>query len=448
MKILSQNFSIPILAIQGDPSSPLLFMLFVNDFMENISSDINDIFTIDEMKLFLLLFADDQVVFAKSPQALQSILNDIENYCTTWGLKINTMKTKAMIFEKGRHTHHDLYIYNTPIEIVDYFKYLGITLYKNGNWFRTQKSIAQHASYAMYNLFTVFNNIELSVLQKCKLFDSLVGSILNFGAEIWGSHEGSECELIHTKFLRRILGVKKNTNLTALYGETGRIPLVVFRKVLMIKYWIKILGQSNSSLVKKMYINLKADVDSNINYKGKNWAYQIKCILQQHGFEYVWVQQSEIDIPYKTIKQRIFDMYFQKWYSDINNSSRLVSYCIYKHNFNFEKYLESITENKYKVALARFRTSSHELRIETGRYDDTPRNQRLCKSCNMQKIEDEYHFLLVCPNYRDLRKKYFKSYFCHWPSLYKFDNLMSATSKKAILNLAKFIYFAAKIRIS
>ena len=34
----------------------------------------------------------------------------------------------------------------------------------------------------------------------CKLFDSLVASILNFGAEIWGSHNATDIELTHTFF--------------------------------------------------------------------------------------------------------------------------------------------------------------------------------------------------------------------------------------------------------
>ena len=118
--------------------SPLLFMLFVNDIIENINSDLEDIFTLNEIKLFLILYADDQVAFAKSPETLQKILTDIENYCNLWGLKINTQKTKAMIFEKGRRTHHDFYIYNTALEVVESFKYLGLTLFKNGNWNRSQ----------------------------------------------------------------------------------------------------------------------------------------------------------------------------------------------------------------------------------------------------------------------------------------------------------------------
>lgn len=348
----SQFFTSHIGLKQGDPSSPLLFMLFVNDIIDSINSDLDGIFTINETKLFLILFADDQVLFAKSPQTLQSLLTDVERYCETWRLKINTSKTKAMIFEKGRRTQYDFFINNTVIELVDSFKYLGITLFKNGSWYRSQKTISQHASFALYNLFTVFRNVELPVTQKFKLFDCLVGSVLNFGAEIWGMHEATDIEMVHSKFLRRVLGVKKSTNLSALYGETGRVPLSVFRKTIMIKYWIKIVSQ-HDSLLKASYIMLKEDTDIGRNYNGKNWAYQIKTILQQHGLEYIWKQQFDAEIPFNAIKQRIFDMYTQKWYSDINNSSRLQSYSTHKQLFELEKYLNILTENKYKTALSR-----------------------------------------------------------------------------------------------
>ena len=157
---------------QGDPSSPLLFMLFINDIIQNINTDLNDIFTIDEMRLFLLLYADDAVAFAKSPEVLQLILNDIESYCTLWGLKINTRKTKAMIFEKGRHTHFDFYLNNVKLELVDSFKYLGIHFFKNGNWHRTQQRLAQHGSFALHKLFSLFNQVELTISKNASFLTS------------------------------------------------------------------------------------------------------------------------------------------------------------------------------------------------------------------------------------------------------------------------------------
>ena len=63
-------------------------------------------------------------------------------------------------------------------------------------------------------------------------------------------------------------------------------------------------------------------------------------------------------------------------------------------------------------------------------------------------VENEFHFLLVCPKYRELRRKYFKSYFCRWPTYFKFESLMSCQNNKTIVNLAKYIYHASVLRRS
>ena len=101
------------------------------------------------------MFADDAVLFAETPLSLQLLLNDVEKYCKAWCLKINTNTTKVMVFENGRHTHHEFYIYEKKIEIVEYFKYLGVYLYNNGKLNRSQSSIAQHASVSLHNMFIV-----------------------------------------------------------------------------------------------------------------------------------------------------------------------------------------------------------------------------------------------------------------------------------------------------
>ena len=173
---------------QGDPSSPLLFMLFINDIVQTINVGLEKISTVDDIELILMLYADDVVVFAKSPEVLQSILYDIKSYCTIWDLKKNTKKTKAMNFEKGRHTNFDFYINNTKLETVTSFRYLGIHFFKNGSWHRTQKMLSQHAAFDWYNLFSLFRQFEFSTTQKCKLFDVLVGSVLNYSAEVWGNN--------------------------------------------------------------------------------------------------------------------------------------------------------------------------------------------------------------------------------------------------------------------
>ena len=76
-------------------------------------------------------------------------------------------------------------------------------------------------------------------------------------------HEAKYIEILHTKCCRRILGVKQSTNLVALYGELGRFPFTIIRKLRMLKYWQKILKMNNNMLTKKVYYLLKNDGDSN-----------------------------------------------------------------------------------------------------------------------------------------------------------------------------------------
>ena len=109
--------------------------------------------------------------------------------------------------------------------------------------------------------------------------------------------------------------------------------------------------------------------------------------------------------------------------------------------FACEKYLDFITEKKYKVALTKFRLSSHELQIERRRYENIPRDEiKGYVNVEMSKTESACHFLLVCPLNADLRRRFFKPYFCHWPNLNKFNKLMMSSSKQLTLNTAKFIF--------
>ena len=436
-------------AKQGDQSSTLLFLFFINDIVSSFNDNMDDLFTLENTKLFILLFADDAVIFAHSPNALQSLLKDLENYCSEWKLTVNTKKTKIMIFEKGRHTRYNFSLNNTILDIVDSFKYLGVNLYKNGDWNRTQKHIAQHSQFALHNLFTVFNQLELNIDEKCRLFDSLVGSKLNYAAETWGFHEGKDIERIHCKFLRKILKVRKSTNLDGLYGELGRHPMYVKRQLTLVKYWLKIIDPNNNLLTKSIYNLLKSDAESNNTYAGRNWAYQIKELLEHIGLASIWIQQNthipnEYDL--KIITNRILDIYKQTWFTNINNSNRLAAYRYFKYDFETEKYLKCINNNKFRISLTQFRISAHNLAIEKGRHENIPKENRKCIYCNMNAIESEFHFLLVCPLYNGIRQQYLKPYFRHWPTLNKFEILMSSKSTKVLNNLSKYVYFAQKLR--
>ena len=91
------------------------------------------------------------------------------------------------------------------------------------------------------------------------------------------------------------------------------------------------------------------------------------------------------------------------------------------------------------------RLSSHNLAIEQGRYSAIERYNRKCKFC-ITDVEDEMHFILLCPLYLGLRSCLIKPYYWKKPSVYKLLQLLSTTNVKELCNLGKFIYRSLKLR--
>ena len=116
----------------------------------------------------------------------------------------------------------------------------------------------------------------------------------------------------------------------------------------------------------------------------------------------------------------------------INTSTKLQSYCIFQEDTQIESYIDTVKVTKSRFALSPLRLSSHNLAIETVRYTGIPRNEGICTSCNMNVVENEFHFLFACPHYIDLRRKYLPAFYCSWPSLHKFKSMFQPKSKKKI----------------
>ena len=82
---------------------------------------------------------------------------------------------------------------------------------------------------------------------------------------------------------------------------------------------------------------------------------------------------------------------------------KLCSYSYFKTNFGLEKYLLILKNREHRKKFTRFRISAHRLHIEQGRYQGTPRQNRLCNRCTSNEIDDEMHFLFSCTSSQDER---------------------------------------------
>jgi hypothetical protein len=61
-------------------------------------------------------------------------------------------------------------------------------------------------------------------------------------------------------------------------------------------------------------------------------------------------------------------------------------------------YLCDISYVQLRKALARFRCDNMQLEIVLSAWKGVPYVERLCRGCNLGKVEDEEHLLLACPN--------------------------------------------------
>ena len=103
---------------------------------------------------------------------------------------------------------------------------------------------------------------------------------------------------------------------------------------------------------------------------------------------------------------------------------------------------------KHRRALTRFRVSSHSLEIENGRHckPKIPVDQRLCKCCTSQSIEDEVHFLIQCELYADLRQELLTKIsgvcdnFKRQRPEDQFYSLMTSENSLIVSWLAKYVY--------
>ena len=69
---------------------------------------------------------------------------------------------------------------------------------------------------------------------------------------------------------------------------------------------------------------------------------------------------------------------------------------------------------------------------------------RKCTLCNDNDIQDEYHIVLKCAYYNEVRRKYIKPYYHRHPSMYKFQELMNKSNKRDAFRLMIFIKIVMK----
>jgi hypothetical protein len=442
----SQYFQCNLGVRQGECLSPFLFAVYLNDLEDTLSHTGAGI-KVQDVKMCLLLYADDAVIFSDTPVGLQDEIDTLRHYCNRWKLRLNLEKSRIVVFRKGNRVPNIQWYYgDTEIKVCSKIRYLGLVITSNGLFTQTQQVLSEQANKAIFALYKRLNDFKyLNFDEILDLFDKYISPILNYGCEIWGFHPGLNVERIHLSFCKQLLKVKRSTQNDFVYGILGRFPMVIIRYMRIIKYWINIVTAKKHLYINNLYSVSLTEID---NPRRSCWARSVRDLLCSCGFAEAWINQGVGDTQafLSQVKNRLLDMYRQNWSSQIDESSRSSFFKLINPQHNYNSILNIRMTKSHKLALIRLILSSHHLKIETGRWTRPPteRHRRYCDNCP-EKIEDEFHFIFECSLYTEIRNRFIPNYYRRNPSMFKLIRLFNEERSKTIRLLAKFIFTAFQL---
>ena len=107
----------------------------------------------------------------------------------------------------------------------------------------------------------------------------------------------------------------------------------------------------------------------------------------------------------------------EEWKWDISNKPKLRKYITLKENVAIPNYVSTLLPKLHRSTFAQFCCGILPLRVETGRRQRVREEttgqtrflkleERVCSICSSGEVEDEYHFLLKCDVFSDIRVDY------------------------------------------
>ena len=186
-----------------------------------------------------------------------------------------------------------------------------------------------------------------------------------------------------------------------------------------LRYWAKIVRMDSDRIVKRIYRESKNRLEKEeaafqLNNQAtitKTWCTYTKQLMKKLNLEEEWrTEQIPDEGEWNSlIRGRIHEREQVKWRVKCLTMPKLRTYSKLKTKLKTEPYLE-VNHRGGIPELAKLRGGTNRLRIEQGRYVKETIAERKCLCCKRGAVEDEVHFLLMCPSYTSLRKEMWQKF--------------------------------------
>ena len=144
--------------------------------------------------------------------------------------------------------------------------------------------------------------------------------------------------------------------------------------------------------------------------------------------------------------------YILRWQHSIQHSKKLEFYNTFKNEYTPSCYLELSSKLNERKELVKFRIGNHKLRIETGRYSQIPRVNRLCPTCGSKLKMKFTYFFTVLNKYSIFRDRFYRKLEYHLPYIKRLSTLeatkelMNSDNYFVNIQLLRFILSCLNLR--
>ncbi|KAK3086450.1 hypothetical protein FSP39_018586 [Pinctada imbricata] len=184
-----KSYSIPVTSRvpQGSVLGPILFLAYINDLPENVTSQVR-------------LFADDTVVYLTiqsdyDAQVLQHNLRKLEAWEALWDMNFNPSKCQVIHVSTSRYPIKSVYtLHGQVLETTSSARYLGVDVSNDLTW---KTHIDRISASANKTLGFLKRNIRVNHQQlKSTAYKALVRPQLEYASCVWDPHHKNQIHQI------------------------------------------------------------------------------------------------------------------------------------------------------------------------------------------------------------------------------------------------------------